>query len=384
MALPVRSCSPRSAPAGAPRVRTASRTSGSWVWTVAAPTMLIVSGGVRDGGSGAGAVGQDAWWMDPELLVRGDFERVWGLLDSAPDAQARSVAAVYRASAHLHHDASPMVRRQLLALDAARYGHRELAARITAVPVDGGEHARWGVEWATASQVDSRFRYALTGWKVPSVATAVVDGRAVAVGPSWSGGNNGRALRVWDLMTGEQVGEPLAGHDGSVRAVATATMNARPVAITGSEDGTARVWDLFGHRQIGEPMAGHDGWVLSVSTALVDGRLVAVTGGTDHTARVWDLGTGRQIGVPLAGHSHWVVTVSTAVVNGWRRCRRLHETPCHPTPDTPGRAPCHRPPRSSRAPAAACCRAAPWTPRPSSDYRPDWAPDVLVLRHRGR
>lgn len=163
--------------------------------------MSIMSGGVRGGGSAAVPVGRGSWWTDPELLVRGDSARVRQLLDSAPNAQARLVAAVYRASAHLHRDASPAVRRQLLALDAARYGDRELSARITAVPVDEGGDSRWGFVWATAGQVDSRLRHALTAWTVPCAATAVLEGRAVAVGPSWSGG--GRALRVWDLRTGD-------------------------------------------------------------------------------------------------------------------------------------------------------------------------------------
>ncbi|MFJ2271889.1 hypothetical protein ACIOHO_37370 [Streptomyces sp. NPDC087849] len=98
------------------------------------------------------------------------------------------------------------VRRQLLALDAARYGDRELAARITAVPVSGGTGVGWGVEWATGGMVDHRLRQALVGHtdEVFAVATGVVDGRPVAV----TSGADGE-VRVWDLTTGRQVGPEL-------------------------------------------------------------------------------------------------------------------------------------------------------------------------------
>ncbi|MHA6764855.1 hypothetical protein [Streptacidiphilus sp. PAMC 29251] len=62
-------------------------------------------------------------------------------------------------------------------------------------------------------------------------------------------------MQVWDLTTGQSLGEPLTGHDGSVRAVATTTLNGRPVASTGSDDGTVRLWDLTTRQQIGREFA---------------------------------------------------------------------------------------------------------------------------------
>ncbi|MFE7046632.1 hypothetical protein ACFU9X_46980, partial [Streptomyces atratus] len=138
------------------------------------------------------------------------------------------------------------MRRQLLALDAARYGDRDLSARISAVPVEGEPAARWGVDWATGSDVDARFRCAFTGHdgEVLAVATGVVDGRPIAVT-----GSDDETVRVWDLTTGKQVGEPLTGHDGEVLGVATGVVDGRPIAVTGSDDATVRVWDLTTGKQ---------------------------------------------------------------------------------------------------------------------------------------
>ncbi|MGW1848867.1 WD40 repeat domain-containing protein, partial [Streptomyces sp. NPDC001966] len=81
---------------------------------------------------------------------------------------------------------------------------------------------------------------------VVAVATGVMDGRPIAVTSSLD-----ETVRVWDLTTGQQVGEPLTGHTDDVRAVATGVADGRPIAVTGSDDGTVRVWDLTTHRQTG-------------------------------------------------------------------------------------------------------------------------------------
>ncbi|MER8091717.1 hypothetical protein ABTZ57_43740, partial [Streptomyces sp. NPDC094048] len=222
------------------------------------------------------------------------------MLDGAVGREEVLAATVYRASTHLHWDAEAGVRRWLLALDTARYGDPGFASRIAAVPVDGAPTARWGVEWATGSQVDPRHRYALTGhtnW-VLAVGTAVVDGCPLAVT-----GSDDKTVRVWDLATGQQIGEPLTGHTNSVLAVGTAVVDDRPLAITGSRDKTVRVWDLATRQQVGDPLTGHTDWVRAVGTAVVDGRPLAVTGSDDKTVRVWDLATGQQIGEPLTGHT---------------------------------------------------------------------------------
>ncbi|MFF2149655.1 hypothetical protein ACFVWU_44660, partial [Kitasatospora sp. NPDC058190] len=251
------------------------------------------------------------WWTDLGLLVNGDPARVFGLLDSGAGPEARLMAAVYRASAYVHRDETAGVRRHLLALDAARYGDMELAARIHAVAVAGEPAPRWQVEWSTGSQVDPRVRHVMTsngpGLGVYAVATAVVDGRPVALEIC-----EADEVQVWDLITGDQIGDPLIDHDGVVYAVAATVVDGRSVAVTGGN--AVQVWDLATGEQVGEPLHGHDGVVRAVATGEVEGQPVAVTVGDDKTVRVWDLATGEQIGALLHGHDRTVSAVATAVV----------------------------------------------------------------------
>ncbi|MFJ1701263.1 hypothetical protein ACIOHC_40700 [Streptomyces sp. NPDC088252] len=199
-----------------------------------------MSDDLQNGGARKSAIA-GRWLTDPGWLVNTDPEQVLAALGGAAGREEVLAAAVYRASAYLHQDAGAGMRRQLLALEAARYGERELAARIVAAPVEGEPAARWGVDWATGGMLSHQLRHTLTGHTdvVYAVPTAVVEGRPVTVTGSWD-----RMVRVWDLAAGQPIGDPLTGHTGWVLAVATAVVNGRPIAVTGSFDETVRVWDL--------------------------------------------------------------------------------------------------------------------------------------------
>ncbi|MET8623868.1 hypothetical protein ABZW30_08975 [Kitasatospora sp. NPDC004669] len=275
-----------------------------------------MSDGMPYGGPGVEPVTVDERLTDPGFLVGAAAEEVGGLLDRASGSRALSAAAVYRASAHLHSDATADVRRQLLALDAARFGDRDLSARIIATPVAGAPAARWRVDWATGSQIDHRSGRAMTGHadSVRSVATAVVDGCTLAV----TSGDDG-TVRVWDMVTGEQVGEPLIGPGSRVRAVATAVVDGRTLAVSGGDDGTVRRWDLAAGQQVGDALMGYGEGLLAVTTTVVDGRPL-VLGSTTYRVWVWDLVTGEQVGEPWWTErddgNGWVWSMTTAVLDG--------------------------------------------------------------------
>jgi eukaryotic-like serine/threonine-protein kinase len=143
------------------------------------------------------------------------------------------------------------------------------------------------------------------------VGTTELDGRPVAVSAS-----KDRTVRIWDLTTGQQVGQPLTGHTDEVGGMALTQLDGRPVAVTGSSDNTVRVWDLTTGRERGQPLTGHTGGIGTVAVAQIDGRPVAVTGSADKTVRVWDLTTGQQRGEPLTGHTDVVYAVTTGEIDG--------------------------------------------------------------------
>ncbi|MFF3443132.1 WD40 repeat domain-containing protein [Streptosporangium sp. NPDC002721] len=152
---------------------------------------------------------------------------------------------------------------------------------------------------------------------VGAVAIGEVNGRPVAVTAGDLGTETHKnPVRVWDLITREPLGEPMTGHTGPVLAVAVGQVNGRPVAVTGSVDGTVRVWDLTTRKPVGEPMTSRTG-VWGVAIGEVNARPVAVTGSEDQNMRVWDLTKHTLIGEPVpTGHTHGVSAVAVGQVNG--------------------------------------------------------------------
>ncbi|MBZ0281672.1 MAG: S8 family serine peptidase [Anaerolineae bacterium] len=130
-------------------------------------------------------------------------------------------------------------------------------------------------------------------------------------------GSLDQTLRLWDAATGQPIGEPWTGHSGDVWGVAFSPDGTQ--VVSGSLDQTLRLWDATTGQPVGEPWSGHSGDVLSVSFS-PNGTQV-VSGSSDDTLRLWDAATGQPIGEPWTGHSGdvWGVAFSpdgTQVVSG--------------------------------------------------------------------
>jgi WD40 repeat protein len=117
------------------------------------------------------------------------------------------------------------------------------------------------------------------------------DGRTLA-----SAGNDS-TVRLWDLRTHRQVGQPLRGHPSAVLGIAFSP-DGRTLASADIE-GEMRLWDVRGHRQLGQPLRSLSGAVLGIAFS-PDGRTLASAG---YWLKLWDAREHRQIGQPLRGHA---------------------------------------------------------------------------------
>jgi len=120
------------------------------------------------------------------------------------------------------------------------------------------------------------------------------DGRRVATGTGRivqfliDKGTPGQA-QVWDVETGEQVGQPLI-HGSSISQLLFSP-DGRWIA-TASADGTARVWDANSGEPVTPPLK-HSNSVVCLTFSR-DGSLLA-TASHDKTAQVWEARNGRSV-----------------------------------------------------------------------------------------
>ncbi|MEU4587752.1 AAA family ATPase [Kitasatospora aureofaciens] len=218
---------------------------------------------------------------DPEFLVHAEPSALASELYHRGEQHPHSV--VYRASLGAHSDATPAERRQILAVDAARYQSWELCAALSA-------GSPWSIAWTAGRPLPTRLLTTLIGHRgrIWGLATLEIHGRAHAL----TAGQDGTA-RLWDLRTATTVLE-LPDHGAPVGCVAAAYLSGRPVAVTGSDDGSLRTWDLTDGRLLWGADA-HDGLVSTVVTLPVNGVIVIASAGEDERLRYWNLTTGEPV-----------------------------------------------------------------------------------------
>ncbi|MFG2801142.1 hypothetical protein [Streptomyces pseudovenezuelae] len=264
---------------------------------------------------------------DNDYLVYAGPASLMRALRTAPPTVGGDAGPVYRASAGIHASLSPSERRDILAIDAARFNRHGDTIREFA---DGRP---WRPLWATGSLVHSALRTTLTGRQghAMGISCVRIDGRphALAIdsqdrGPDTSLFFPDGVIRLWDLTSGSEVGT-LTGHRGKINAVAGYEFQGRAYAVTvspadylrnGAGDGSVRLWDLT--EGTGQVVASDDlGQMSSVACAVVDGQPHAVTGNQTGEAavRVWNLAT-HELRRRLSDHTGAVTSLDCADIDG--------------------------------------------------------------------
>ncbi|MGI5459043.1 caspase family protein [Streptomyces sp. CA-249302] len=244
---------------------------------------------------------------DPGFLLACEPLGLLRALTSVDGDASRRIRTAYEQVAHrLMPDRALGARAADLQLSARRCEANSLADRVEHLGVDLPWTARWA--WWSASGAHRL----LSGHtrSVNCVSVGQLDERPITVTGSRDG-----TVRVWDLTTQRQIGEPLA-MGVAVSAVAIGELGDYTVVLAGGVDGTVQVWDLSAGQPYGSPLTGHTNVIRVIRVCTLGGRTVVLTAGGDGTARLWDLAERRQLGAPLSGHKRTVWDAVLAKVDG--------------------------------------------------------------------
>lgn len=117
-------------------------------------------------------------------------------------------------------------------------------------------------------------------------------------------------VQLWDTASRSPIGDPLVGGDtGNGMWSVSFDPEGRTIAASGT-DGSVRLWDVATRAPIGEPFTVSGTWVHSVDFS-PDGATFAASY-SDGSVRLWDIAGHSEIGVPFTGHTStvWAVAFS--------------------------------------------------------------------------
>lgn len=289
-----------------PRVRSVQAFSRDF-WK-SAPTYLLrhVIQHALDGGE------VDRLLTDTEFLVHADPNTLLPLSGYARGVQARIAAAVYRTSAMRHITAGSGVRRRILALDASRYGARDLLRSLQLTEeINTGLAIRF--LWTTGGQLRDTLDHEFDGHTaaVTDLTSASFRGNMAIVSASEDG-----SLRVYDARAGWTLAHKQTSHTDWILSLKAIDVDGASIVVSAGVDCTVVGWDFSSAEENNFTVGQHADWVRVLAVHEMDGRAIVVSGGDDREIRVWDLAACEMIGDPLQGHRDCVYGLAIARIGG--------------------------------------------------------------------
>ena len=113
------------------------------------------------------------------------------------------------------------------------------------------------------------------------------DGSMLAISP----GDLRYSISLWDVTTGNHIGEMQPGHTFPIRAMAFNPDG--KILVTGSWDKTIRFLEVATMKVLGPPLTGHEGFILDLAFS-PDGNTLASAG--EHVVIIWDIPTSSLLG----------------------------------------------------------------------------------------
>ncbi|MEU3148539.1 trypsin-like peptidase domain-containing protein [Streptomyces sp. NPDC006999] len=244
---------------------------------------------------------------DPEFVVNSESEALARALPLTAAATARPMVAVFRAALNRLGSVEDITsRREILAANAARFGHRDLASAI--VTAQGRTRPAWRPIWATSAQVTGALRaefHSPDSGHYEAVTTTEVAGTHIVVA-----GRNDGLVETWDLRTREEwLVTPLApplppaapgDFDASMRrcvsAVLTVECKDRPAVLAGYCRGAVHGWYLDSGEPLDVgPVKHRNGVKALLAVPGTDGLVLSIDDGGH--ARIWRTGAAEESAV---------------------------------------------------------------------------------------
>jgi WD40 repeat protein len=219
---------------------------------------------------------------EPGYLAVADPARLVALLSGIEDDDSRRFADVYNRVADRLIGQPPLERLPLIHM-MAQMEAPDLAPRLEP-PVA----TRWRCRWARM-QPSTPHRTIGHGSVGIHAEYATLEGRPIVVTGGWD-----KTIRLWDIATGNPIGSPIQVRK-KVRSMAVCATADDLVVIVASKK-SMRAWSVRSGKQIGNPLKGHTRRINFVAATSLNDNAVVISGSQDGTVRIWDLRTCEPVG----------------------------------------------------------------------------------------